>query len=85
MASVSYNLQRCYNVLHGISRADDRLPRRFLEEPSPSGNAKGQVVELNLMLDEYYALRGWDVETGKPTPDKLRELGLEEALEQMES
>ena len=80
-----YNLQRCYNVLHGISRADDRLPRRFLEEPSPSGNAKGEVVELDLMLDEYYALRGWDVEMGKPTPDKLRELGLEEALEQMES
>ena len=24
-----YNLQRCYNVRHGITRADDRLPRRF--------------------------------------------------------
>ncbi|MDY7078359.1 MAG: aldehyde ferredoxin oxidoreductase family protein [Chloroflexota bacterium] len=73
-----YNLQRCYNALHGITRADDRLPRRFTEEPSPSGNAEGEIVELDLMLEEYYQLRGWDPETGWPTKEKLRELGLEE-------
>ena len=76
-----YNLQRCYNVWHGITRADDRLPRRFADEPSPSGNAQGQVIDLEPMLDEYYQLRDWDRETGWPTPEKLRELGLEDALE----
>jgi len=75
-----YNLQRCYNALHGITRADDRLPRRFTDEPSPSGNAEGQVVELEPMLEEYYQLRGWDPETGWPTVEKLRQLGLEDAI-----
>lgn len=74
-----YNLQRCYNARHGITRADDRLPRRFAEDPSPSGNARGQVIDLEPMLEEYYGLRGWDPETGWPTGEKLRELGLEEA------
>jgi aldehyde:ferredoxin oxidoreductase len=74
-----YNLQRCYNARQGITRADDRLPRRFTEEPTPSGHAKGQVIDLEPMLDEYYRLRGWDVETGWPTTQKLLELGLEEA------
>jgi len=78
-----YNLQRCYNVLHGITRADDRLPRRFTDEPSPSGNARGQVIDLEPMLDEYYRLRGWDPTTGWPTAQKLRELGLEEAAEKL--
>jgi len=78
-----YNLQRCYNVLHGITRADDRLPRRFIEEPSPSGNAEGQVIDLEPMLDEYYQLRGWDLETGWPTAEKLRELGLDDAIERL--
>jgi aldehyde:ferredoxin oxidoreductase len=78
-----YNLQRCYNARHGISRIDDRLPRRFSEEPSPSGNARGEVIDLEPMLDEYYRLRGWDVETGWPTVEKLRELGLEEAIERL--
>jgi aldehyde:ferredoxin oxidoreductase len=75
-----YNLQRCYNARHGITRADDRLPRRFTEDPSPSGNAEGQVVELDQMLEGYYRLREWDPETGWPTEQKLRELGLEEAI-----
>jgi aldehyde:ferredoxin oxidoreductase len=74
-----YNLQRCYNAHHGITRADDRLPRRFTEQPSPSGNAEGQIVDLEPMLEEYYQLRHWDPETGWPTEEKLRELGLEEA------
>jgi len=76
-----YNLQRCYNARHGITRADDRLPRRFSEEPSPSGNARGETIQLEAMLDEYYQLRGWDPETGWPTKEKLRELGLDEAIE----
>ena len=74
-----YNLQRCYNARHGITRTDDQLPRRFLDEPSPSGNAQGQVIDLEPMLDEYYRLRGWDRETGYPSKAKLCELGLEEA------
>lgn len=71
------NLQRMYNVRHGITRKDDRQPRRLLEEKSPSGRAKGHVVYLDMMLDEYYELRGWDKTTGLPTEQKLNHLGLE--------
>lgn len=80
-----YNLQRVYNVLHGISRADDTLPKRILTEPSPSMTAKGHVCRLEPMLEEYYALRGWDVETGYPTEAKLRELGLDEAARRLKA
>jgi aldehyde:ferredoxin oxidoreductase len=71
------NLQRMYNVRHGITRKDDTQPQRLLEEPSPSGRAKGHVVHLDRMLDEYYELRGWDRATGLPTEKKLNDLGLE--------
>jgi aldehyde:ferredoxin oxidoreductase len=71
------NLQRMYNVRHGITRKDDQQPRRTLEEKSPSGRAKGHVVYLDRMLDEYYDLRGWDKTTGLPTDKKLNDLGLE--------
>ena len=72
-------LQRTFNVRMGISRKDDTLPRRFLEEPMPEGAAKGQVVDLEPMLKEYYAERGLD-EEGKPKEEKLRELDLEFAI-----
>jgi aldehyde:ferredoxin oxidoreductase len=44
----------------------------------PAGPAKEHVVEeLDALIDGYYHERGWDKKTGKPTPEKLKELGLE--------
>ena len=70
-----FTLERMFLVKAGFSRKDDTLPPRMLEEPMPEGAAKGQVVELEQMLDEFYALRGWD-SNGIPTPEKLQSLGL---------
>ncbi len=74
------NLERLFIAREGITRKDDTLPRRFLEEPLPegSGPSTGSVLELEPMLDEYYRARGWQVETGLPTREKLQELGLSE-------
>jgi aldehyde:ferredoxin oxidoreductase len=72
------NLNRLFNARCGISRKDDALPKRLVEEGSPKGPSKGEIVELDQMLDDYYTLRGWDLKTGLPLPDTLRRLGLEE-------
>jgi len=76
-------LQRTFNVRMGVRRKDDTLPRRFLEEPMVEGAAKGQIVELEPMLREYYAERGLDDE-GKPRKEKLMELNLDFAVKYME-
>ncbi|MHA2055167.1 MAG: aldehyde ferredoxin oxidoreductase family protein, partial [Candidatus Hodarchaeales archaeon] len=39
-----YNLERIYNIREGLTRADDTLPKRLLEDPLPDGPAKGHVV-----------------------------------------
>ncbi len=72
------NLERLFIAREGITRRDDTLPRRFLEEPLPAGSgpSTGSVIELEPMLDEYYRARGWDLDTGLPTPEKLEELAL---------
>jgi aldehyde:ferredoxin oxidoreductase len=76
------NVERLFNAREGITRADDTLPRRFLQEPMPAGGASaGSVLELEPMLDEYYRARGWDVKSGLPTPAKLMELGLDDLKE----
>jgi aldehyde:ferredoxin oxidoreductase len=78
-----YNLERAFNVREGMTRADDTLPKRLLEDPLPEGQAEGQVNNLEALLDPYYEFRGWDKATGKPTPEKLRELGLEDVINQI--
>ncbi|MFP4051021.1 MAG: aldehyde ferredoxin oxidoreductase family protein [Thermoplasmata archaeon] len=71
------NMERMINVSLGFDREDDSLPERFLKEPAPEGRGKGQTVDLEAALDSYYESMGWDIETGKPTDEKLEELGLE--------
>jgi len=72
-------LQRLFNVRMGISRKDDVLPSRFIEEPMADGAAKGQTVNLEPMLKEYYVERGLD-EEGRPKKEKMLELGLDFAI-----
>ncbi len=66
-----YNLERYYNNLAGLGEGSDYLPKRFLTEPATGGSA-GQVSELDVMLEEYYAARGW--KNGVVPMEKLREL-----------
>ena len=49
----------------------------------PEGPGKGQTVNLDLMLDEYYDLRGWDRETGIPRKETLERLGLMKEIEDL--
>lgn len=71
-----YNLKRLYNVRCGITRADDNLPKRIRWEKRGSGGAAENLPDLEVMLEDYYAYRGWD-ENGIPTQEKIRQLGLE--------
>ncbi|MBN1635362.1 MAG: aldehyde ferredoxin oxidoreductase family protein [Deltaproteobacteria bacterium] len=71
-----WNLERLFNLKAGLTREDDTLPKRFLDEPVKTGPSKGEVTDLSKMLPEYYQLRGWDSE-GRPTQTKLKELELD--------
>ena len=40
---------------------------------------------MDSFLDDYYDERGWDIKTGIPTPQKLRELGLVDEAAELEA
>jgi len=82
-AERTVNLTRAYNIRLGLARKDDTLPERFLKEPAPDGPCKGQVVEQEIMLDEYYTKRGWDIRTGLIPKKKLEELGLKDVASEL--
>ncbi len=71
-----FNLERLFNLREGIGAEEDKLPDRFISEPFSEGPAKGQIVELDKMLPEYYEIRNWDYKTGFPKEEKLKKLGI---------
>jgi aldehyde:ferredoxin oxidoreductase len=79
IAERAWNLTRLFNLREGFTKGDDTLPERLFTQPSTKGPSQGQVVDreaFEQMLNEYYQVVGWDKETGTPTDEKLKELGI---------
>jgi aldehyde:ferredoxin oxidoreductase len=77
-----WNLKRIINHSLGLSRENDRLPQPFLK-PLPDGGSQGYVPPFDEMLEEYYRVREWDTQTGRPTEDRLRKLNLESYIPEL--
>jgi len=73
----AFQLQRALSCKLGISAKDDVLPDLVMK-PIPEGGTEGHVPNMQKMLPEYYAIRGWDKETGKPSKKRLESLGMPE-------
>ena len=73
-----YNLERLFNQKAGMKSEDDTLPKRLTDVPIVDGPSKGQKNQLNKMLPEYYAARGWV--NAFPTQETIVRLGLEENI-----
>jgi aldehyde:ferredoxin oxidoreductase len=78
-----FNVERTYACREGKGRKDDHLVGKWADKPVPSGQYKGEKIDpqqWELMLDDYYRLRGWN-KNGVPAPEKLTELGLDDVAE----
>ena len=74
------NLQRLFNNRAGLTREDDGIPERMKAKPDfgdYSTEPDCAITNYQGMLEEYYRARGWDEVTGKPSEEKLKELGLD--------
>jgi aldehyde:ferredoxin oxidoreductase len=68
--------KRGLDNLMGITAKDDRLPRQILT-PNKDGGAAGQAPNLDVMLKEFYPVRGLGAD-GRPTKETLSKLGIPE-------
>ncbi|MDY6910952.1 MAG: aldehyde ferredoxin oxidoreductase C-terminal domain-containing protein [Chloroflexota bacterium] len=91
----TWNVIKALNTREGRTRKDDKMPERVLDEKLKWAGKElplmdyGQTKELTEadveeLLDGYYDERGWDLEKGLPTKQKLTELGLQKMAEDLE-
>jgi aldehyde:ferredoxin oxidoreductase len=86
-ASRIYAVERCYAVRQGITRDDDFLQGKWVMEPTHGGPFDGSRLErekFGEMLEDYYAMRGWDVNTGIPTRETLEKLNLQDVADDLQ-
>lgn len=65
MASDIISMTRKFNYDNGAGPEDDKLPQRLFKEPHANVDSNLTEDELQIMLRDYYQLRGWD-EKGCP-------------------
>ena len=70
------NLKRLFNIKMGLSPKDDKLPQ-ILTRPLNSGGSAGKSPDFSRLKTLFYKYRDWDMETGKPSFEKLEKLGLD--------
>ncbi len=75
-----WSLTRAFNNTLFVDRSRDTLCHRLMNDPLPSGPAKGCTAFVSAQdhqdcLDRYYELRGWD-ENGIVPPERLKKLGI---------
>lgn len=83
-----WNLTRAFALreIADFGRKYDYPPARFYEEKVTSGPNAGDVIPmetLDVLLDDYYTIRGWDKE-GIPTRAKLESMGLKFVADELE-
>jgi aldehyde:ferredoxin oxidoreductase len=53
---------RRFNLREGLTPKQDTLPKRFFDEPLGKDRKTIRREDLQRMLRDYYALRGWSSE-----------------------
>ena len=80
----SMNIKRAISVKRGLTRQQDCLPEICLR-PLDEGTSADLVPDMEKMLREYYDSRSWVWETGRPSKEKLLELGLPQVAKDLYS
>jgi aldehyde:ferredoxin oxidoreductase len=74
-------LRQSFNLREGVTAGQVRLPDRMAgRPPQGEGPLAGVTVDVDSLAREFRAAMGWDAETGVPTADTLKDLGLTELV-----
>jgi len=73
------NIRQAFNIREGLNSLEREVPGRVVGTPQQSeGPAAGKTVDLDTWVTEYLKAMDWDLDTGKPSRQKLEQLGMDD-------
>ena len=73
-------MMRAFNAREGLTRTDDKLPKKFYKALKGTGPTAGVALveaDIERAKDDYYAFAGYDAVSGNPSTAKMATLGLD--------
>jgi aldehyde:ferredoxin oxidoreductase len=78
------NIRHAFNIREGLNPLKFKVPDRVIgQPPQKEGPLAGVTVDEDTMDAEYLAAMDWDLNTAKPSKNKLLELGLEDVSQEL--
>ena len=72
-------MRHAFNIREGLNPLQFKFPDRIAGfPPKEEGPLKGITLDVETLNKEYYNAMDWDLNSAKPSKNKLKELGLEE-------
>ena len=78
------NIRQAFGAREGQNQAKSKVPGRVVGHPPfERGPHAGISVDERAWLEQCFGAAGWDMATGKPTREKLIELGLRDVADEL--
>jgi aldehyde:ferredoxin oxidoreductase len=78
------NIRQAFNIREGINPLAYEISGRILGKPAPKeGPLAGVTIDEDTLVREYLAAMDWDQKTARPSDKKLKELGLEDVIQEL--
>ncbi len=78
------NMRQAFNLREGIGLQSYKISGRLLGKPPHKvGPVAGVTVDEKMMIQDYFKVMQWDLETGKPSKKRLVELGLGDVAKEL--
>ncbi|MEA4882265.1 MAG: aldehyde ferredoxin oxidoreductase family protein [Clostridia bacterium] len=78
------NMRQAFNVREGVNLVKTHFPPRILGTPPLEGGpTAGFSVDSDLILSEYLDAMRWSHEDGRPSKERLSELGMEDVAQDL--
>ena len=84
VGSRAMNQLRTFDIRHGLKKELEIPSARYGSIPVDGPiKGKGILPVWDEMVSQFYAYMGWDPKTGKPLPETLRSLGLDDLIKDL--
>ena len=78
------NIRQAFNTREGFNALEHPLhPRMSTASPLGENQTEDVTVDMDTLMREFLTAMEWDLETAKPTREKLASLGLEQVARQL--
>jgi aldehyde:ferredoxin oxidoreductase len=81
----AFTLERALLARAGRSRAMEETLAPHFKLPCKQDGTLVELDQFYQLMDEYYSARGWDLELGWPKKETLKELGLEDIIDELDT